>query len=257
MRLETFLKHLRPRYLWAHRRGRCTVCGHATLFLLTGDVATIRNHAVCVRCGSCSRNRHLALCALDAIRDRGASSLAALGRDPAVAIYHTAASGAVSKALGQGANVVRSEFLPGVPAGETRDGVLCQDLEKLAFPDSRFDLVLSEDVFEHLGDYRAGFREVHRVLKPGGYHVLSVPFYFDRRTRDLWDPVDGRRVLREPIEFHGDPIRGQIPCFTHFGYDLLDWLGELGFSVRIEMSRTEEILRHGTFDCYTLVTRKE
>lgn len=251
-----FLRHFKPRYLWDNRRGFCTLCGNPTLFLLTGPLETIRNHALCVRCRSSSRNRHLAHCVLQAFRDRGAESLAALAADPSLRIYHTAAAGPVSHALGRGANVVRSEFLPGVRPGESRDGTRCEDLERLTFPDGAFDLVLSEDVFEHLHDYRSGFRQVHRVLRTGGYHVFTIPFYFDRRTADLWEMVEGKRVLREPVEYHGDPVRGSIPCYTHFGYDLLDWLGEAGFSTRIVMSRAPEARAIGAFDCYTLVSRK-
>lgn len=42
--------------------------------------------------------------------------------------------------------------------------------------DETFDMVIAEQVFEHLlYPYRAG-RNVHAMLKPGGYFLCSVPF---------------------------------------------------------------------------------
>lgn len=256
MKPSTFFKHLRPRYLWANRYGHCPVCGNATLFLMTGAPEAVRNGAVCVRCGSCSRNRHIARLAVAQFAGSGAASMKELGRVPGMGIYHTSLSGPIFKALGRGPNVVCADFIPDVERGTVKDGRLCQDLERLTFPDGGFDLVLSEDVFEHLEDYRAGFREVHRVLKKGGAHVFSIPFYFDRKTRDLWSLADGKKVLHEPIEYHGDPLRGTIPCFTHFGYDLIEFLERTGFTVRIEISGFAEIGRIGTFDCYSFVAIK-
>jgi SAM-dependent methyltransferase len=43
----------------------------------------------------------------------------------------------------------------------------------LPFPDARFDLVVNNQVLEHVSDLDAVLREIHRVLKPGGA-VLSV-----------------------------------------------------------------------------------
>lgn len=47
--------------------------------------------------------------------------------------------------------------------------------ESLPFPDSAFDLVLALDVLEHLEDDRAGLSEITRVVKPGGFVLLTVP----------------------------------------------------------------------------------
>jgi ubiquinone/menaquinone biosynthesis C-methylase UbiE len=48
------------------------------------------------------------------------------------------------------------------------------NLERLPFPDSSFDRVLSVQVIEHLLDPEAGIRELARVLKPEGKLVLST-----------------------------------------------------------------------------------
>jgi SAM-dependent methyltransferase len=256
MKLRTIWRYLRPRYLRDHRRGFCPVCSRRTIFLLTDTAETIRNHALCVRCGSCSRQRHVALHVLEALRERGVARYADLGARPDIAVYDTSTEGRLARRMAGAPNLTVSEFFDDVPPGESRDGVMCQDLQRLTFADATFDLIVSEDVFEHVPDYARGFREVFRVLKPGGYHVFSIPYHFDRRTRPLFEWREGRPVLFEPVEYHGDPIRGLIPCYTHFGYDLLDILRETGFEARLEISLFGESERFGTFDSFTLVTRK-
>ncbi len=47
--------------------------------------------------------------------------------------------------------------------------------EYLPFPDSKFNLVLSHEVIEHVQDDRLAIREMVRVLKPGGRLVLFCP----------------------------------------------------------------------------------
>ena len=47
--------------------------------------------------------------------------------------------------------------------------------EALPFPDGFFDVVLSHEVLEHLGDDRKGVEEASRVLKPGGRLVVFAP----------------------------------------------------------------------------------
>ncbi|UCH09340.1 MAG: class I SAM-dependent methyltransferase [Fidelibacterota bacterium] len=52
---------------------------------------------------------------------------------------------------------------------------LLYDGERLPFPDRCFDAVLSFEVLEHVSSETGTLQELHRVLKPGGDLVLSVP----------------------------------------------------------------------------------
>lgn len=53
---------------------------------------------------------------------------------------------------------------------------LCRaDAESLPFPDASFDHVVCLGVFEYLSTYDRGLEEIHRVLRPGGVAILSLP----------------------------------------------------------------------------------
>lgn len=47
------------------------------------------------------------------------------------------------------------------------------DVERLPYEDEYFDLVIGHAVLHHLPDLDASFREIHRVLKPGGKCVVA------------------------------------------------------------------------------------
>lgn len=55
------------------------------------------------------------------------------------------------------------------------DQVVCGAGESLPFPDATFDLVLSNEVLEHVQDDRAAVQEIVRTLAPGGRLVLFCP----------------------------------------------------------------------------------
>jgi SAM-dependent methyltransferase len=77
-----------------------------------------------------------------------------------------------------------SQFFSDVPRGQSKDGQRSEDLEALTFPDESFDLVITQDVFEHVLRPAKAFAEIARTLKPGGAHVYTVPYYRGKRTVD-------------------------------------------------------------------------
>jgi 2-polyprenyl-3-methyl-5-hydroxy-6-metoxy-1,4-benzoquinol methylase len=50
-------------------------------------------------------------------------------------------------------------------------------LTEAKFEDGLFDVVVMSHVLEHIADIKDFLKEVHRVIKPGGYIVLSQPNY--------------------------------------------------------------------------------
>ena len=49
------------------------------------------------------------------------------------------------------------------------------DAGGIPYPDQTFDLVFADNVLEHLPDPQAVFREIARVLKPGGVFLFKTP----------------------------------------------------------------------------------
>ncbi len=49
------------------------------------------------------------------------------------------------------------------------------DVQETPLASSKFDLILSVDVMEHIPDDEATFREFYRILKPGGTFIMHTP----------------------------------------------------------------------------------
>jgi SAM-dependent methyltransferase len=60
--------------------------------------------------------------------------------------------------------------------------------EATGLPDASFELVLCTQVLEHCMNPWAAIREIHRILKPGGYAVLSAPhvWFYHPHPTDHW-----------------------------------------------------------------------
>jgi ubiquinone/menaquinone biosynthesis C-methylase UbiE len=81
-----------------------------------------------------------------------------------------------------------------------RDRYQVGDIEKIPFPDNTFDGIVCLGVVEYLASDDAALTEIHRVLRSGGYAVITTPssicpfFYLDRalvRTRFAIRPAIG------------------------------------------------------------------
>jgi SAM-dependent methyltransferase len=122
-----------------------------------------------------------------------------------------------------------TQFFPGIALGTTHNNCRCEDLERQTFKDGSLDLVITQDVMEHVFDPAAAYREIHRTLRPGGAYIHTTPIYKDRtesiRCAELL--ADGSvRHLMEP-EYHGNPVdpNGSLVTFR-WGYDLADRIAE-------------------------------
>jgi SAM-dependent methyltransferase len=67
------------------------------------------------------------------------------------------------------------EFERVAAAHEMAPGVAVAAAERLPYPAGAFDVVLSNEVIEHVADDRASAREMVRVAKPGGRLVIFCP----------------------------------------------------------------------------------
>ena len=88
--------------------------------------------------------------------------------------------------------------------------------------DNSFDLLLHADTLEHVADPMQALRECHRVLKPRGHCIYTIPIVPSRQSRG----TEGR----EP-SFHGDPNQKDEDWRVHTEYGCDAWLQpiEAGF----------------------------
>ena len=206
--------------------GFCHVCGEHAVFSSYEplDTACKRNTFLCASCGSNARNRHLARTILD-LFPIGAPALHAFARSWDGRVLLTCTTGAIHAAFAGHPGMVASEYIDDTPSGASRDGVLCQDLQRTSFPDEAFDLVVTEDVLEHVPNPKQAYAELRRILKPGGYHAFTIPVNWARTTTATRAVVANGGVvhLMEP-EYHGDPTRPEqgILAFSEYGLDVLE-----------------------------------
>jgi SAM-dependent methyltransferase len=158
------------------------------------------------------------------------------GLERITSAYEISAHGALYNALrrkarARGFSFTCSEFLDGWVPGHTYDGVRCENVEALTFADDTFDLVTSTGMFEHVENDLAGYREICRVLKPGGYTIFSVPFQTHTKTlTHAKRRRDGSIEHFVPARYHSDPFRGENAVFVwrSYGPDIVDVMGTAG-----------------------------
>lgn len=132
-------------------------------------------------------------------------------------------------------SAIGSEYLrDGTARGQTNThGIRHEDITNLTFASSSLDAVLSFDVLEHVPDYRSAFREISRVLKPGGCLLASFPFDTSLAKTVVRASIsqDGSIIHHFPPEYHGDPVDNSgCLCFQVFGWDVLEEIRSAGFS---------------------------
>jgi len=190
--------------------GFCPICQAPAKFVARHT--WFRDSFICQSCGSIPRQRALIQLVDELLPGWSGFDL-----------FEASPGGPATERLKAGcAGYVGSYCYPGVPLGTVHQGFRCEDLERLTFADAAFDLVVTQEVFEHVFDYRRGFREVMRVLRPGGTHVFTTPKYKHlRRSVDRAIRRDGEIVHLSEPEYHGNPIdAGGSLVTVHYGDDL-------------------------------------
>ena len=141
-------------------------------------------------------------------------------------IHESSPCGAASEMLARERNnCLATHYYPDVPFGEYRWGFRSENLENQTFEDCSFDLIVIQDVFEHILYPDRAFREIARALKPGGAHVFTVPWYYWKKTVDSAQERDGKIEHLLLPEYHGNPIsKDGLLVQPEWGYNICDFI---------------------------------
>ncbi len=215
--------------------GFCPVCAVGTTFVAYGE--WLRDHYVCARCGSVPRERAL-MVVLEAV----VPSWRTLR-------VHESSPGrpASDKLRRECPSYIATHYFPDpdVAPGSVRDGFRCENLEAQTFADGAFDLVITQDVMEHVLDPGAAFREIARTLVPGGHHVFTTPVCANmpRSQARARRGIDGNIEYLAPPEYHGNPIDPAGSLVTMlYGTDIAEFV-ETASGLRTRVYRDADPVR--------------
>lgn len=198
--------------------GYCPICETSVTF--SAKKSWFRDHLLCSSCGSIPRERALMKVIIDYFpnwRDLDIHESSPGGRGASIKL-HNECNGYTA-----------SQFYPDIILGHVnpKSGYRCESLERLKFPDNSFDLFITQDVMEHIFDPEAAFKEIARVLKPGGAHIFTVPLINKTRITEVWASRDesGQIIYHHTPEWHGNPVDEKGALVTmHWGYDIAEFI---------------------------------
>jgi SAM-dependent methyltransferase len=213
-----------------HRPGLCVICGYAGLFYAF-DSADPHENLLCPVCRSVSRQRQIAWQLLRLLNLNGTVRTQAKDGLRHLDVLDAGGNSPLSRTVGTGPRWIRGAYSAD---GRVEPGFTFVDLQSIDFADKRFDVVITEDVLEHVPDLGAALSEIARVLKPGGFHLFTVPYYPDQATCTRAELIDGRVEHRLEPAYHWDPdTQSPILVFSDIGCDLVERLDEVGMDFTV------------------------
>lgn len=201
--------------------GYCPVCESDASFVAErqDDLASewhphwFRDALRCTHCGSKPRERALAKCI---------NGMMPSWRD--AVIHECSPAGVLSDKLARECgSYISSQYDPNRPFGVTTpEGWRNENLEAQTFDDFSFDMVVTQDVFEHLLHPVLAAREIARTLKPGGVCAMTVPIVNNWGvTTTRASLINGNIVHHLPEQYHGNPVgNGRSLVTVDWSYDI-------------------------------------
>jgi len=215
----TYLNSADPIYRWSLKSGRCPLCGPSRFLAMAKDPFLVR----CLKCRANVTNLAVAEAARQNVRNLQSKRA-----------YEMSTYGSSFQFLKKHCgNVESSEYFPAAKPGELVRGIRNEDAQQLSFDDCSFDLVTSNQVFEHVPNIDKCLTECNRVLKQGGILLFTVPLYETNATEHVAEIDQGAiRWLSTP-EYHSSRTTGpnSVPVFWRFSvHDIAERVRAAQFS---------------------------
>lgn len=214
----------------------CSVCGENGEFTLIGN--SVREEYRCTSCKASLRHREQASTIIKLFTKQNAKTFKELVEEDhfkKLKIFEPGIIGPLRKFFKGFPNYTQSYYWDDIPFGESKNGIVNQDLMGLTYKNNTFDLIITADIFEHVRKPFIGFEEIHRVLKKGGIHVFTVPSQYPLRKKthfrvDTSGPED---IHIDPPHYHIAGDGGKSLVYTEFGEDMFGKLDEIGLTTKI------------------------
>ena len=201
-------------------KGFCPICEREVVF--SAEQAWFRDYLLCSGCGSIPRERALMRVIAECFPNY---------KELTIHESSPCSRGTSIKLRQECPDYSTSHYFEHVPFGQkdAHTGYRCETLESLTFKDNSFDLFVTQDVMEHIFNPDLAFREICRVLKPGGAHIFTVPIINKHKKSEVWacQNEQGETVFLKPAEYHGNPIDEKGSLVTmHWGYDIVSYISQ-------------------------------
>lgn len=204
----------------------CERASHFKLYCTDSNAPNFRESLICEHCGLNNRQRFIAGFVKKYLKT---------GSQPVTEIYVYEQVTSFYKYMMthfSQCNIIGSEFLGfDKNPGEVIKGIRHEDAMALTFEDRSIDLIISNDVFEHVPCLKKSLAEVSRVLRKGGILIFTIPFHTKNDmtiSRACFE--SGRLIHLLPEQYHGNPVdnKGSL-VFHDIGWDVLDMCKQAGF----------------------------
>jgi len=200
---DSFVVPSEPRGRW------CPVCGNSSRRFRRHGQVKVRLDAKCAYCGAVERHRLIWLFfhRRTDLFDGRSKKFLDVGPERCLMTRFAAAFG------------------DGYVSAAPRDprALVQTDLAEIPCPENAFDAIYCSDVLEHVPDDRRAMKELHRVLKPAGWLVLTTTFIPGPTREDpsVTDPYERLMMF------------GQKERVRRYGADVADRLREAGFAAEL------------------------
>jgi SAM-dependent methyltransferase len=119
-------------------------------------------------------------------------------------------------------------------------GVQADACQPFPFVDESFDVVVSMEGIEHFENQTAFLRECARVLRPGGWLLLTTPNILHLNAR-LAGFLTGQRLLQQGFVNEFATLRGRAGGRTYHGHAFLIDVFRLRYLLRIARMQLREV----------------